>query len=91
MIEIMRQREDSAFSELLCRVRTDSCTSEDLAVLKSRQITSDVPDYPYYALHVYRRNVEVDKHNDQMLEALTSETSHIDLSTLSQAFTLSLS
>lgn len=98
MIEIMHQRGDSAFSEPLCRVRTDSCTSEDFAILKSREITSDVPDYPYHALHVYRRNVEVDKHNDQMLRHLTSDrqlysvkasdavaghTSHIDLSTLS--------
>ena len=27
--EIMRQRDDSAFAELLCRVRTASCMSED--------------------------------------------------------------
>ena len=30
LTEVMRQRGDSAFSELLCRVRTNSCTSEDL-------------------------------------------------------------
>ena len=27
LTEVMRQRGDSAFSELLCRVRTNSCTS----------------------------------------------------------------
>jgi len=37
LTQIMRQRGDSAFSELLCRVRTDSCTSDDIRVLKSRE------------------------------------------------------
>ena len=31
--EIMRQRGDSAFAELLCRVRTASCANDDIAVL----------------------------------------------------------
>ena len=57
--EIMRQRGDSAFVELLCRVRTASCTSEDIAVLESRVISSDSPDYPHQALHVYRLNEDV--------------------------------
>ena len=30
----MRQRGDSAFAELLCRVRTASCTNDDIAVTK---------------------------------------------------------
>ena len=44
--EIMRQRGDSAFAELLCRVRTASCTNDDIAVLKSRVVSPDSPDYP---------------------------------------------
>ena len=35
LTELMRQRGDSAFSELLCRVRTNSCTSDDIDTLKS--------------------------------------------------------
>ena len=57
-----------------------------------------MPDYPHHALHVYRLNVDVDKHNTNMLNSLASEeqqysihasdavkgqTSHIDLSSLS--------
>ena len=41
--EIMRQRGDSTFSELLCRVRTNSCTSADIDILRSREIATDTP------------------------------------------------
>ena len=82
----------------MCRVRTNDCTPEDIQVLKSRITKPDKPDYPTQALHVYRLNVDVDKHNEHMLNSLTTETqqyyikasdaiagqtSHIDLSTLS--------
>ena len=96
--EVMRQRGDSAFSELLCRVRTNDCTREDIDLLNSRVITADMPNYPTHALHVYCRNKDVDLRNSFMLNNLASEreqytikasdavagqTTHIDLSTLS--------
>ena len=37
--EIMRQRGDSRFIELLCRVRTGECTNEDVDLLKTCVIT----------------------------------------------------
>ena len=49
LTEVMRQRGDLAFSELLCRVRTNSCTSEDLETL---EIAADAVNYPNQALHV---------------------------------------
>ena len=48
----MRQRGDSAFSDLLCRARTNTCTSEDIQTLKSRQIIPGMENYPNNALHV---------------------------------------
>ena len=72
--EIMRQRGDSEFSELLCRVRTDDCTPADVDILKSRVITQDMPNYPTHALHVYRLNVDVDARNTLMLNSLASES-----------------
>ena len=58
LTEVMRQRDDRAFSELLCRVRTNSCTSEDLVeTLKSREIAPDIANYPTQALYVYRLNI----------------------------------
>ena len=96
--EIMRQKGDSAFAELLCRVRTASCTDEDIAVLESRVIEPDSADYPIEALHVYRLNDDVDVRNRYMLsnlpasnsrymikakDAVTGQTKHIDLAALS--------
>ena len=98
LTEVMRQRGDIAFSELLCRVRTNSCTSDDIRTLKSREIAADVADYPIQALHVYRLNADVDTRNTLMLNNLASQstqfaikaidsvagqTSHISLTSLS--------
>ena len=98
MTEVMRQRGDRAFSELLCRLRTNSCTSEDIKTLKSREIAADAVNYPNQALHVYRLNADVDSRNTLMLDNLVpqsaqytikasdfiaGQTSHICLSTIS--------
>ena len=72
--EVMRQRSDCTFSELLCRVRTNSCTSADIEILTSREITEDMPNYPTHALHVYRLNTDVDSHNNLMLNDLVSKS-----------------
>ena len=72
--EVMRQRGDSAFAELLCRVRTNDCTPEDLGILRSRVITADTPNYPTHALHVYRINKDVNSRNNLMLNNLASES-----------------
>ena len=52
--EIMRQRGDKKFAEMLCHVRKNECTSEDLHQLESRLIQDNDPEYPHSALHVYR-------------------------------------
>ena len=85
-------------SQLLCRVRTNSCTTEDIDTLKYRVILSDALNYPTQALHVYRLNADVDKRNALMLDNLTpqsaqytikakddraGQTSHISLSVVS--------
>ena len=68
LTEIMRQRGDGAISEPLCRVRTNSCTSDDVKIPKSHEIPADTANYPTQALHVYRLNV--DKRNSLMLNKL---------------------
>ena len=59
--EIMRQREDRQFAELLCRVRTATHTEQDIEILKSRVVEDDNPNYPHDSLHVYRLNADVDE------------------------------
>ena len=51
--EIMRQREDGQFAQLLCRVRTATCTDQDIDTLRSRGIEDDDPNYPHTSIHVY--------------------------------------
>ena len=74
LTESMRQRGDSAFSELLCRVRTNDCTSDDIDTLKSREISCDAVNYPTQALHVYRLNVDVDSRNALLLDNLAPQS-----------------
>ena len=98
LTEIMRQRGDRAFSEMLCRVRTATYTPEDIDMLKSREIAANTPSYPSTALHVYRLNADVDIRNALMLnnlgprceqyfikasDPMAGQTAHIELSTLS--------
>lgn len=97
--EVMRQRGDHEFSELLCRVRTNTCTSDDIQTLKSRELSPDAVDYPTQALHVYRLNTDVDSRNVVMLDnlapqsaqytiqakdSIAGQTSHISLSAISE-------
>ena len=74
--EIMRQRGDTVFAELLCHLRVNKCTDEDIALLKSRITTPESLNYPIDALHVYRLNADVDERNKIMLNRLASEDQH---------------
>ena len=70
LTEIMRQKDDKEFVELLNRLRIGTCLDADLEMLKSRIISLDDPSYPREALHVFAENALVDNHNKQMLEKI---------------------
>ena len=72
--QIIRQREDVQFAQLLNLVRTASHTDEDLNFLKSREISTDSEDYPRECLHVFATNKAVDAHNKRMLDSLQTPT-----------------
>lgn len=74
LTEVMRQKGDSGFSELLCQVRTNSCASDDVKTLKSREIAADAANYPTKTLHVYTLNADVDKRNLLMLNKLAPQS-----------------
>ena len=81
LTEIMRQRGDTRFVKLLCRVRTGECTEADIDLLKTRVIALESPNYPTQALHVYRLKDSVDKRNDFMLNSLASEDDQFSIET----------
>lgn len=72
LTEIMRQKDDKEFVQLLNRLRTGNCLDNDLEILKSRIISTDDPSYPTEALHVFAENSLVNDHNNKMLEKLDS-------------------
>ena len=70
LTEIMRQKNDKAFTELLNRVRTASQTEDDIKVLQSRSVTPSDPNYPSDALHIWAENSPVNEHNQMKLETI---------------------
>ena len=76
--EIMRQRSDKTFAELLCRVRMSECVESDIALLKSREIQQGVASTENI-LHVYKKNVDVDVRNTYMLDRLAVIRSSLKL------------
>ena len=70
--EIMRQKDDKTFAELLCRVRVSDHTESDIALLKYREIQS--LSSPENVLHVYKKNIDVNEQNTHMLNKPASIT-----------------
>lgn len=75
LTEIMRQKDDHSFAEVLNRIRvkqkTDPLDADDKALLT--QAIHDIKDCPSNVLHIYATNKEVDKHNSATVTALHSD------------------
>ena len=72
--ESMRQKEDQQFAQLLMRVRKASCTQKDISLLRSRIVKKSDNNYPTEALHVFKTNMEVDAHNAEHLQKLSTHS-----------------
>ena len=80
LTEIMRQREDVAFAELLNRNRTKQ-KKEALSVADKELICQAVinsTDFSKCVMHIFPTNKEVDQHNSAILSALYTEIVNID-------------
>ena len=73
LVDIMRQKDDLAFAQLLNRLRLNEMTEEDKQVLQTRVFDRDTGDYPKDAVHLFARNSFVKKHNDNILSQLPGE------------------
>ncbi|KAK9517538.1 hypothetical protein VZT92_022901 [Zoarces viviparus] len=75
LTQIMRQKDDLAFAELLNRMRvkqkTDTLSDNDRALLT--QAVIDIKDSPLDVLHIFTSNKEVDAHNSATVAALHSD------------------
>ena len=68
--EIMRQKEDRIFAEVLNRLRLGKHDDTDEETFRKRVISQQDPNYPQSALHVFGTNEKVDEHNKKKLGEL---------------------
>ncbi|KAJ8050592.1 ATP-dependent DNA helicase PIF1 [Holothuria leucospilota] len=68
LTQIMRQKDDQAFAQLLNRLREGNQTSDDIAVLETRQFS--VHEVPKEATHLFQTNDQVNAHNNKMFHLL---------------------
>ena len=59
----MRQQDSRIFAEVLNRMREGLHSADDLDLLRTRTISTDSPDYPLSAQHLFRTNAQVELHN----------------------------
>lgn len=75
LTEIMRQREDAEFAQLLNRIRVkgkaDSLGEEDKTLLT--RAMADIKDCPTDVLHIFATNKEVEKHNAAVVATLGTD------------------
>lgn len=72
LTQIMRQKEDKSFAEMLNRLRTKSQTKQDIETLSARLISPSDPSYPSEAIHLFATNAQVDKYNYEKLNELSA-------------------
>ena len=71
LVEIMRQKDDQPFIELLNRFRVAQHTEADIRTIQSREVSvNDKNDYPLNELHVWAENKPVMDYNNQRLQEI---------------------
>ena len=77
LIDIMRQKEDQPFAELLNRFHTGTQTEEDIKCIQSREIhLSEDNSYASDTLHIWAENDAVNQHN-MKLERIDAPLFHL--------------
>ena len=71
LTEIMRQKDDLEFIELLNKIRVGNVDEHVEDKLKARFIEKTDENYPHSSLHIFAENIPVNAHNKSFLENLT--------------------
>lgn len=74
LTQIMRQKDDREFTELLNRFRTGSYTDEDINYINARLISPSADNYPLDAPHIWAENDPVDEHVQQQTTRTVTNT-----------------
>ena len=78
--EVMRQKDNVEFAELLNRLREGNQTEDDIEILRGRTLHVKKPTqstYPMNVPHLFSNNKAVDKHNLRIFSIAKSEKAHI--------------
>lgn len=80
LTEIMRQKDDVEYAQLLNRLRTGKHTNEDIKILKTRIIEKNVhsPEYPLNETHIFLTNANVNNHNS-LVYNVSSESNKFEV------------
>ena len=71
LVEIMRQKDDQPFIELLNRLRLAQHTAADICAIQSRAVdVNDKSNYPSNELHVWAENKPVMDYNNERLQEI---------------------
>ena len=79
LIEIMRQRDDKQFAELLNRLREGMHSEDDIVILKQRLLNKrpEQDTYPMNMTHLFTTNASVDAHNDALYTRTKTDKAQI--------------
>ena len=79
LTEIMRQKDDKEFAELLNRLREGNHTQNDIEVLKERilKIRPGQENYPINMTHLFSTNAQVNNHNNTIYQASHTDKAQI--------------
>ncbi|XP_078383840.1 uncharacterized protein LOC144666317 [Oculina patagonica] len=79
LTEIMRQKDDKEFAELLNRLREGNHSENDIAILKQRLLTvrPGQDNYPMNIAHLFTTNASVDSHNNALYTLTKTDKAQI--------------
>ena len=72
LTEVMRQREDLEFIQILNKIREGNCDEEVETILKSRLFSQPSDQFPKNALNVFAENAPANEHSQMMLDEVES-------------------
>ena len=79
LTEIMRQKDELQFIQLLNKIRVGNVDEDVEYELKSRFIEKTKKEFPHDKLHIFAENEFASRHNKQFLECLSGDTLKIDV------------
>ena len=73
LVDIMRQKDDLKFAQLLNRLRLNVLTEEDKDDLRKRVVDRNSSEYPRDAVHLFAEKEGMYKHNENIMNGIDGE------------------